>query len=44
MAAHKHGTMNIDGQHKAFAGFLKAIVWVGCFAIGALIFMALVNS
>lgn len=44
MDGHEHGTMDINSQQKTFEGFLKGVVWVGCIAIGALIFMALFNS
>lgn len=44
MAGHKHGTMDIKGHQKVFAGFIKGVIWVGCFAVAALIFMALFNS
>lgn len=44
MAEHKHGSMDITTQEKTFAGFVKLATWVAGIAIGALIFMALVNS
>lgn len=44
MAEHEHGSMNIDVQEKAFAGFIKGSTWVAAVAVGALIFLALVNS
>lgn len=44
MSDYKHGSMDITEQEKSFAGFIKGSIWVACIAIGALIFMALVNS
>ncbi len=44
MAEHKHGEMNIEVQEKTFEGFIRAAMWVSVASIGALIFMALVNS
>ncbi|MFN5997982.1 MAG: aa3-type cytochrome c oxidase subunit IV [Paracoccaceae bacterium] len=41
---HVHGSMDIRGQEKTFAGFIRMSVWVACIAIGILIFMALVNA
>lgn len=43
-ADHKHGSMDIRAQEKAFAGFIRMSVWVTGIAIGILIFMALVNA
>jgi hypothetical protein len=43
-AEHVHGSMDIRAQEKTFAGFIRLSIWVACIAIGALIFMALVNS
>ena len=44
MAEHKHGSMNIEAQEKAFAGFMKWSKNVTIFAIGVLIFLAIFNS
>lgn len=44
MAEHKHGEMDISVQEKTFEGFIKVSTWVAALSIGALIFMALVNS
>ncbi|MDX1785831.1 MAG: aa3-type cytochrome c oxidase subunit IV [Roseovarius sp.] len=44
MAEHKHGEMNIDVQEKTFNGFITWSTRVALITIGALIFMALVNS
>lgn len=44
MAKHKHGEMDITGNERTFAGFIKVICWVAGLSIAALVFMALVNS
>jgi hypothetical protein len=44
MAEHKHGSMNIEAQEKAFTGFIKASTYVSVAAIAVLIFLALFNS
>lgn len=44
MSKHKHGEMDITAQEKTFEGFIKVSIWVCALSIGALIFMALVNS
>ena len=44
MAEHKHGSMDIRGHEKTFAGFIKLSIWGAGISIGALIFMALVNA
>lgn len=44
MAEHKHGSMDIRGHEKTFAGFIRMSMWVAGLAIAALIFMALVNA
>jgi len=44
MADHKHGEMDITEQEKTFEGFIKVSIWVSVISIGALIFLALVNS
>lgn len=44
MAEHKHGSMNIEAQEKAFEGFIKWSTYVSVAAIGVLIFLALFNS
>jgi hypothetical protein len=41
---HKHGSMDITEQEKAFAGFIKAGIILVVVSIGTLIFLALVNS
>lgn len=44
MASHKHGTMNTEAQEKAFAGFVRGVIWVGGISIGIVIFLAIFNS
>ncbi len=44
MADHEHGKMDITEQEKTFEGFIRVSIWVSCISIGALIFLALVNS
>lgn len=44
MEDHKHGSMDIRGHEKTFAGFIKISIWGAAIAIGVLIFMALVNA
>ena len=44
MAEHKHGSMNIDAQEKAFEGFVKWSIRVATFSIGLLIFMAIFTT
>ncbi len=44
MAEHKHGSMNIEAQEKAFSGFIKASSYVAYAAIAVLIFLAIFNS
>ncbi len=44
MAEHKHGSMNIEAQEKAFAGFMKWSKNVAIFSICVLIFLAIFNS
>ena len=44
MAEHKHGSMNIEAQEKAFAGFIKWSKNVAIFSICVLIFLAIFNS
>lgn len=44
MADYKPGHMDIREQEKTFAGFIKASIWVGGFAIAVLVFLALANS
>lgn len=44
MSDHKHGEMDVTAQEKTFEGFIKVSIWVSAISIGALIFMALVNS
>ncbi|MEZ5750755.1 MAG: aa3-type cytochrome c oxidase subunit IV [Paracoccaceae bacterium] len=41
---HVHGSMDTSVHEKTFAGFIKMSIWVAAIAIGALIFMALVNA
>lgn len=44
MAEHKHGSMDVRGHEKTFAGFIKASMWVTGISIGVLIFLALANA
>mgnify|MGYP003382358220 CR=1 FL=1 len=44
MAEHKHGSMDIRGHEKTFAGFIKMSMWGVGISIGVLIFMALVGA
>ncbi|MFM2357000.1 MAG: hypothetical protein RLZZ528_2736 [Pseudomonadota bacterium] len=44
MAEHKHGSMDVRGHEKVFAGFIRMATWGAGIAIGILIFMALVNA
>lgn len=44
MAEHKHGSMNIEAQEKAFAGFMTWSKNVAIFAIAVLIFLAIFNT
>lgn len=44
MADHKHGSMDIRGHEKTFAGFIRMSIWVAGLSIATLIFMALVNA
>ena len=44
MAEHKHGSMDIRGHEKTFAGFIKMSMWGAGISIGVLIFMALVGA
>ncbi|MDR0810545.1 MAG: aa3-type cytochrome c oxidase subunit IV [Gemmobacter sp.] len=44
MAEHKHGSMDIRGHEKTFAGFIRTGTWVVGIAIAVLIFLALANS
>jgi Bacterial aa3 type cytochrome c oxidase subunit IV len=44
MAEHKHGSMDIRGHEKTFAGFIKFTIWGAAISIGVLIFMALANA
>lgn len=44
MADHTPGQMDIREQEKTFAGFVKASIFVGGFAIAVLVFLALANS
>lgn len=41
---HTHGSMDIRGHEKTFAGFVKWSTWVGIAAICVVIFMALSNA
>jgi Bacterial aa3 type cytochrome c oxidase subunit IV len=44
MAEHKHGSMDIRGHEKTFAGFIRISTWGAAISIGVLIFMALTNA
>lgn len=41
---HVHGSMDIRGHEKTFAGFVRMSVWVIVLSFAALIFMALTNA
>ena len=41
---HQHGHMPVREQEKTFAGFIRFVTWGIGLSIGALIFLALVNS
>ena len=41
---HVHGSMDIRGHEKTFAGFVRMSVWVVVLSFAALIFMALTNA
>lgn len=44
MAEYKPGSMDIRDHEKTFAGFIHFSIWAAVVAIGALIFLALVNA
>jgi hypothetical protein len=44
MAEHKPGSMDIRGQEKTFAGFIRMATWGAVISILVLIFMALTNA
>jgi CHASE3 domain sensor protein len=44
MAEHKPGSMDIRAQEKAFAGLIRATIWVCCLVVVILVFMALTNA
>ncbi len=44
MSEHEHGSMNIEVQEKAFAGFINASTWVAAGSIIVLIILALFRS
>ena len=44
MAEHEHGSMNIEVQERAFAGFIKGSTWVAAVSVALLIFIAIVNG
>jgi hypothetical protein len=44
MAEHKHGSMDIRGHEKTFAGFIRISTWGAIISIAVLIFMALANA
>ena len=44
MGDHKRGSMDIEEQERAFAGFLNFCVWVAGLSIFVLIFLAVFNS
>ena len=41
---HVHGSMDVRGHEKTFAGFIKFSTWGAVISIGVLIFMALVDA
>lgn len=41
---HVHGSMDIRGHEKTFAGFVRMSIWVVVLSFAALIFMALTNA
>ena len=41
---HVHGSMDIRGHEKTFAGFVRMSIWVVCLSFATLIFMALTNA
>lgn len=44
MAEHKHGSMKIDAQEKAFAGFISVVTYAVIFIVVLLVFTAIVNG
>ncbi|MDP4033267.1 MAG: aa3-type cytochrome c oxidase subunit IV [Pseudorhodobacter sp.] len=44
MADYKRGSMDIRGQEKTFAGFVRMVTWGGGIVIALLILLALVNG
>ena len=44
MAEHKHGSMDIRGHEKTFAGFIRISTWGAIISIAVLIFLALANA
>ena len=44
MSEYKHGSMNVETQEQAFAGFVTFVKWGVIVTIGILVFMALVNA
>lgn len=44
MAEHEHGSMDIKEQEKTFEGFIRWSIWVACFSIGIILFLAIFNS
>jgi Bacterial aa3 type cytochrome c oxidase subunit IV len=44
MSEYKHGSMDTTAQEKTFAGFVKAVTWVAMFALGFLVFLAIVDG
>jgi len=44
MAEYKHGSMDTTEQEKAFAGLIKASVWVVAITAVVLIFLAIVGT
>jgi len=41
---HTPGSMDITEQEKTFVGFIRISIWVVAISLGALVFLALVNS
>ncbi len=44
MTEHKPGSMDIRGQEKTFAGFIRMVTWGGIISIVILIIMALAGA
>lgn len=44
MSEHKHGSMDIHSQQKAYAGFIKGGIWLCIISAAILVFLAIFNS